>query len=114
MAQADRLTAAYGQLIARGHRLGLAVYGATITPFGGSFYDAPGREAERRRVNEWIREPGHFDAVLDFDAALRDPADPARLRPDADGGDHLHPNAAGYHRLADSVDLTLFQRRPVR
>ncbi len=107
-AGADRVIAAYAQLVARGRRLGLRVYGATILPFGGAAYDTPGREADRQRVNDWIRTPGHVDAAVDLDAAARDPDHPARLRPDCDAGDHLHPNPAGYHRLADAVDLNLF------
>ena len=108
-ATADALVAAYRQIADRAHRRGLRVYGATILPFGGSFYDHPAREAARQRVNAWIRTAGAFDAVIDFDAALRDPAAPSRLVSSADGGDHLHPNEAGYSQMASAVDLSLFQ-----
>ncbi|MBX6364869.1 MAG: SGNH/GDSL hydrolase family protein [Gemmatimonadetes bacterium] len=108
---ARALIAAYGRMIEQAHARGLRIYGATITPFGGSFYSAPGHEAARATVNHWIRTSGAFDAVIDFDAALRDPADPTRLRPDADTGDHLHPNAAGYRMMADAIDLALFRGR---
>ena len=108
--QADRIIAAYAQLVARGRRLGLTVYGATILPFGRSAYDTPDREAERQRVNAWIRGPGHADAVVDLDAATRDPDHPARLRPDCDGGDHLHPGPAGHRRMADAADPKWFDR----
>lgn len=105
---AQNLPAAYRDIIARAHDRGLRVYGATIPPFGGSQYDGDDREAARQRVNRWIRESGAFDAVIDFDAVLRDPAQPSRLLPLADTGDHLHPNEAGYRMMADAIDLALF------
>lgn len=104
------LIAAFRQIAARAHEGGLLAYGATILPFGGSFYDAPHREAARSTVNQWIRTGGAFDAVVDLDAAMRDPAQPSHLAPIADGGDHLHPNEAGYRMMAAAVDLTLFRR----
>ncbi len=105
---AEDLIVAYEQMIRRAHARGIRVYGATITPLGGSFYDQPGNEEDRQAVNRWIREGGGFDAVIDFDAALRDPAQPARLRAEADSGDHLHPNDEGYRLMAEAVDLRLF------
>jgi lysophospholipase L1-like esterase len=60
-------------------------------------------------VNDWVRAGNGFDAVIDFDAALRDPAMPSRLFAESDGGDHLHPNEAGYRAMAASIDLTLFK-----
>ena len=89
------LIEAYRQIVARAHAAGLLAYGATILPFGGSFYDAPDREVARATANRWIRTSGTFDAVVDLDAAMRDPAQPSHLAPSADGGDHLHPNEAG-------------------
>jgi lysophospholipase L1-like esterase len=103
------LIAAYAQIVERAHARGLRVYGATILPFGASFYDAPYREAARTTVNEWIRTSRTFDAVIDLDAALRDPAQRSRLAPAADGGDHLHPNEAGYRMMAAAIDLALFR-----
>ncbi|MFW5973706.1 MAG: GDSL-type esterase/lipase family protein, partial [Bacteroidota bacterium] len=79
-----------------------------LLPFGGSFYDTPAHEAARQAVNEWIRTSGRFDAVIDFDLALRDPAQPSRLLPAAHTGDHLHPNETGYRMMAEAVDLSLF------
>jgi lysophospholipase L1-like esterase len=107
-AVARDLIAAYRQMIERAHARGVMVYGATILPFGGSMYDSPEREAARRTVNEWIRTAGAFDAVVDLDAAMRHPANPSRLRADADTGDHLHPNEVGHQMMADAVDLRLF------
>jgi lysophospholipase L1-like esterase len=107
---ATELIDAYRQLVARARAKGLRAYGATILPFGGSFYDLPGHEEARQTVNRWIRTSGTFDAVIDLDAAMRDPANPSRLLPAADGGDHLHPNQAGYRMMADAIDLALFRR----
>ena len=104
------LIAAYRSIVERAHARGLVAYGATILPFGGSFYDAPFREAARLTVNQWIRGSGAFDAVIDLDAAMRDPARPSRLATVADGGDHLHPNEIGYRMMAAAVDLALFRR----
>jgi lysophospholipase L1-like esterase len=104
---ARALIAAYQQLIEQGHARGLRVYGATLLPFAGSGYASPEHEAARVTVNSWIRTSGVFDAVIDFDAALRDPSDPTRLDPTADTGDHLHPNAEGYRRMGEAVDLGL-------
>jgi lysophospholipase L1-like esterase len=99
------LTAGYQQLVARAHTRGIAVLGATMTPFGGHTYYLPQREAVRSQANDWIRNSGAFDAVADFDLALRDPAQPNRLNPAYDSGDHLHPNDAGYQALANAVPL---------
>lgn len=108
-AVARDLIAAYGQMIERAHAAGIRVYGATLLPFGGSFYDSPEREAARQAVNAWIRTSGRFDAVIDLEAALRDPAHPTRLRPEADTGDHLHPNETGHRLIAEAIDLSLFR-----
>jgi lysophospholipase L1-like esterase len=91
----------------RAHARGLRILGATVLPCGGLPSCTPAVDAERAEVNAWIRAGGAFDAVLDFDAVLRDPADPARMRPAHDSGDHLHPGDAGLAALARSVDLRL-------
>jgi lysophospholipase L1-like esterase len=108
----QRIVAAYEQIIARGHAHGIRLIGATITPYLGSDYYHPGAlsEADRQWVNQWIRSPGHFDAVIDFDAIVRDPRQPDRLRSDYDCGDHLHPSPAGYKAMGESIPLTLFRR----
>jgi lysophospholipase L1-like esterase len=105
-----RVLAAYQQVIARAHAHGLRVYGATITPYVGSGYYHPGplSEADRQAVNAWIRTAGHFDAVIEFDSVVRDPAHPDHLLPAYDCGDHLHPSPAGYKAMADSIPLDLF------
>lgn len=100
--------AAYRQVIERAHAHGVAVFGATLTPYGGSGASTPDGEAARQHVNDWIRHSGAFDAVLDFDAVWRDPQDPARITDAFDLGDHLHGNDLGYRALADSIDLALF------
>ncbi len=107
-----RLIAAYQQIIERAHAHGLRVYGATVTPYTGSGYYHPGSlsEADRQAVNAWIRAAGHFDAVIDFDAVVRDPAHPEQLLPAFDCGDHLHPSPAGYKALGESIPLDLFSK----
>lgn len=100
-----QIIAGLRQIADRSHRAGLRVVGGTITPFEGwSTYDAQ-EEATRQAVNAWIRTSHAYDAVADFDATLRDPADPHRMRPVYDSGDHLHPNDLGYAAMADAVDL---------
>jgi lysophospholipase L1-like esterase len=109
-ASAADIVAAFGQLIARAHAQGRRIFGTTIMPYAGAnFYWSADGEADRQTVNRWIRTSGAFDAVIDFDAALRDPHDPTRLAPEFDGGDHLHPSLAGYRRMAEAVDPSLFQ-----
>jgi len=105
-----RIIAAYQQIVARAHAHSLRVYGATITPYVGSSYYHPGllSEADRQAVNKWIRTPGNFDAVIDFDNVIRDPQHPDQLLPAYDCGDHLHPSPAGFKAMADSIPLSLF------
>lgn len=102
----------YRSLIAQAHARGVKIYGGTLTPFEGTglpgYYSATG-EAVRQRVNQWIRTAGAFDAVIDFDAALRDPKNPARLRPEYDLGDHLHPSPAGEAAMAEAIDLSILE-----
>ncbi len=114
---AEQVSAAeiiYGhrQLIARARERGLKIYGATLTPFEGTifpgYFTAAG-EVKRQAVNAWIRGSGEFDAVIDFDRVIRDPAFPSRMLPAYDSGDHLHPNDAGYRAMANAVDLSLFR-----
>jgi len=107
-----RIIGTYGQMIARGHAAGIEVIGATILPYGGSTYYDPGpsSEADRREINEWIRARGHFDAVVDFDAVMRDPTRQDRLLAKYDSGDHLHPSIAGYRAMGSAVPLGFFQR----
>ncbi|WP_062203855.1 SGNH/GDSL hydrolase family protein [Aureimonas sp. AU12] len=108
---ADQIIAGHRQIIARAKAKGIKVYGATLTPFEGTIfpgYFTPEGETKRQAVNVWIRTGGAYDAVIDFDAVLRDPANPARMKAEFDEGDHLHPNDAGYRAMADSIDLALF------
>lgn len=105
---AEELIAADRQVIAKAHMRGLKVIGATILPFAGAFYYAPEKDAVRQAVNKWIRTSGEFDGVIDFDAGLRDPAEPDRIRPDLTV-DHLHPNGEGYRMMGEMIDLRLFE-----
>jgi lysophospholipase L1-like esterase len=106
-ATADAMIAGYRKLIAAAHARQVRIIGGTLLPFEGALqgtpyagHFSPAKDAVRREVNEWIRNSGEFDAVLDFDQFLRDPAHPARLRPEFDSGDHLHPGDAGYAEMA--------------
>jgi lysophospholipase L1-like esterase len=105
-----RVLASYEQIIVRAHAAHLQVIGATITPYTDSGYYHPpaSAEADRQAVNQWIRSAGHFDAVIDFDKAIADPAHPDHLNPAYDSGDHLHPSAAGYRVMGELVPLSLF------
>jgi lysophospholipase L1-like esterase len=108
----ERVLAAYRQVTERAHSHGLRVIGATITPYVGSNYYHPRAlsEADRQAVNHWIRSPGNFDAVIDFDGVVRDPEHPDRLLPAYDCGDHLHPSPAGYKAMGDAIPLSLFSQ----
>jgi lysophospholipase L1-like esterase len=108
---ADDIIAAHRQLIGRAHSRGIRIYGCTLTPFNGvgaPYYSAAG-DVKRQTVNTWIRTSGEYDAVIDFDAVVRDPSDPSRILPAFDSGDHLHPSDAGYQAMANSIDLRLFK-----
>jgi lysophospholipase L1-like esterase len=106
-----QIIAAYRQIIIRAHMHDIKVIGGTIMPFLGSdyYHPAPESEADRQAINNWIRTSGLFDAVVDFDKVIRDPAHPDRLSPTFDSGDHLHPSPAGYAAMAQSVPLSLFE-----
>jgi lysophospholipase L1-like esterase len=103
------LIAAHRTLVERAHARGLRIFGATLTPFEGANYWTAEGEAKRQQLNEWIRTAKVYDGVFDFDAAVRDPAHPAKLQARYDPGDHLHLNAAGYQAVADTIDLALFR-----
>ncbi|WP_407674636.1 SGNH/GDSL hydrolase family protein [Novosphingobium terrae] len=107
-----QMIGAYRQIIARAHGRGIKAIGATVLPFMGNAYYHPDarNETDRQAVNRWIREKGHFDAVVDFDSAMRDPARPDRLLPAYDSGDHLHPSPEGYRAMAKSIPLSVFSQ----
>ncbi len=106
---AARVIDAYRQIVARAHARGVKVIGATILPYKGAVYFTPEGEAMRQAVNAFIRTGGLFDGVVDFEKAAADPADPSRIDPRLEPGDHLHPNDAGYAALAAAVSPTLFE-----
>ncbi len=108
---AAELIGAHRQMIERAHARGLKIYGATLTPFeGANSFTAEG-EAKRQALNAWLRVGTGYDSIFDFDAAVRDPNRPAKIRSEYDPGDHLHLNAAGYEALANTIDLALFRIR---
>ena len=106
---AAELIAAYDEMINKAHAKGILVYGATMLPFAGSFYDTPYRQTARDAVNEWIRNSRRFDAVIDFDKIMRNPENVKTILTDMHDGDFLHPNQAGYRRMGENVNLGLFK-----
>ncbi len=106
------LKAGFTDLAQRARARGVCLIGSTVMPYSGSGYYAPQaeNEADRQALNAWLREPGRFDALLDFDALMRDPARPAYLRADVDN-DGLHPSLAGYRVMADAFPLEVLDRR---
>ena len=101
-----KIISAYRQVIAQAKARGIRVIGGTLVPFKGWRVWDETLEATRQAVNDFIRHSHEFDAVIDFDKALQDPADPLRMLPAYDSGDHLHPNDAGYRAMAAAVDLS--------
>jgi lysophospholipase L1-like esterase len=95
------------------HAQGLLVYGATITPFGANTYYSMANETQRELLNTFIKTPGNFDGVIDFEAAVTDggtgPNEP-KLLSTYDSGDGLHLNPAGYTKLASVISLPLFTK----
>jgi len=108
---ADDLIAAHKQIIERAHLHGIRVIGATLTPYLGAVYATEHGESIREAVNQWIRTSRAYDAVIDFDAAIEDPANPKQIRPAYNIRDHLHPNDEGYSAMAAAVDLSIFSAK---
>jgi lysophospholipase L1-like esterase len=106
---AEDMIAGYRQLIARAHARGIKVIAATITPYGGAAYYSEEGEAVRQAINGWIRSGKEVDGVIDFDAAIRDPARPSQIKDGFHAGDHLHGSDAGYVAMAAAIDLKLFK-----
>ena len=107
-ATAATITGAYATIVAQAHAAGIKVYGATLLPIGNSTKYTVANEATRQAVNAWIRTPGNFDAVLDFEAVVKDPAtNPLRIKANMTG-DYVHPNAAGYSAIGNSIPTSLF------
>jgi lysophospholipase L1-like esterase len=106
---AEKLIAAYEQVIERAHAKGIKVFGATLLPIQNSRKDTPANEATRQAVNKWIREAHGFDAVLDFERIVQDPQNPVRIRRDLTT-DYVHPNTEGYRLMGESVTLKLFEQ----
>ncbi len=109
---AEEMIAGLNQFAVRAHSRGVKIFGGTLLTFehetfNPGFYTPEG-EVKRQAVNAWIRESGAFDAVIDFEAALRDPSHPTQMLPKWDVGDHLHPSDAGYLHMGDAIDLSLF------
>jgi lysophospholipase L1-like esterase len=105
-----RLIASYEQVIERAHASGLTVIGATILGYQGAanYHPDAANLADWQRVNDWIRQPGHFDAVVDLDKATADPGHPGRMAPTTGSADNLHPGPAGYKMMGDAFPISLF------
>ena len=106
---ATAITAGLDKMVAQAHAQNLLIYGVTITPFSGHSYYTVDHETARQAVNTYIRS-GKFDAVIDFDATVRDTSTPPKLQAAYNSGDGLHLTPAGYQKMADSVDLALFAK----
>lgn len=100
---------AFEQIIEKAHAAGIRVYGATLLPFGKSFYYTDYREQARQTVNAWIRTSGRFDAVIDFEKALQNPEALQTILPEAHDGDFLHPSETGHEMMGTAVNLKLFE-----
>jgi lysophospholipase L1-like esterase len=107
---AQQLEMGLKQIADAAHEHGIKAIGATLTPYGGAGYSSDKGEQVREAVNDWIRNSGTFDGVVDFDKATQDPANPTHFNADFDSGDHLHPKDAGYKAMAAGIDLTLFAK----
>jgi lysophospholipase L1-like esterase len=105
---AEKLIAAYAQVIERAHAKGIKVIGATLLPIQNSRKDTPANEETRQTVNKWVRESHRFDAILDFEKVVRDPENPLGIRKDLTG-DFVHPNTEGYRLMGESIPLDLFE-----
>ena len=111
IAKANQIQEVYKQIIAEAHERGIKVYGASVMQFKGNNYYSENHEAGRQQLNQWIRASGYFDGVIDFDAAMGNPDDPAQLNPKyLFENDYLHPNAEGYVTMGDCIDLKLFEK----
>jgi lysophospholipase L1-like esterase len=106
---AERITEGLQQLVKQARAKGIKVLLGTVPPFRNTPYWNEDNEAMRNAVNRWIRSRQDVDGVIDFDAALRNPADPQTLNPQFDNGDHLHPNKAGHAAMAAAIDLKELQ-----
>ncbi|MFJ4655330.1 SGNH/GDSL hydrolase family protein [Nocardia sp. NPDC088792] len=102
---AAQVITGYQNLITQAHNKGIRIIGATLLPFGGSDHYSARSATKRHAINEWIRTSGQFDAVVDFAAAVTDATNPEILAPAYDSGDHLHPNDAGYHAMAEAINI---------
>ncbi|GHH24376.1 SGNH/GDSL hydrolase family protein [Streptomyces lanatus] len=105
LADPDRILDGLRAMVRQAHARGIRVVGATLMPFQGHRGYTDDRESVRQQINAEIRAGRVFDAVADFDKALRDPYNPRKFRPDYDSGDHLHPSDRGYEQMAESFDL---------
>jgi lysophospholipase L1-like esterase len=121
MVTLNELTAGFRQLAAIAHARTIRITVGTLPPFEGALEGTPfaghynpQKEVLRLRLNDWIRGAGIFDGVVDFDAVLRDPARPQRMRAQFDSGDHLHPGDAGYRKMAEAIDIDAIVARDLK
>jgi len=108
----DELIGAHRQLVERAHARGITIIGGTLTPFEGTTiadYWTSNGETMRQAFNQWLRTSGVYDAVIDFEAAVRNPKQPTQMLAEYDSGDRLHPSDAGYQAMARAIDLNVFK-----
>ena len=110
----DDLIGPMKQMIERAHTHGIKVVGCTLTPYEGAGYYSEKGEEVRQAVNRWMRTGGAFDAVVDFEKATQDSANPKTFKATFNNTDHLHPNDAGYKAMADSIDLKIFSAKSAK
>lgn len=111
----DKIIVAYKQIISRVHAFDIPIFASTIGPFmapdsAKQPYSVLSMEKTRQRINAWIRGSGAFDAIIDFDAVLRDPGNVIYLNPDFNSGDYLHPNVKAYQAMAEAFPLGIFEK----
>lgn len=102
---AEELKAGLTEVAEKCRAKGLAVIGATITPFKG--YPSYNEKTAniRNEINEWILTCGLFDMTLDLGKLLGDVEDGEAMPENWQVGDHLHPNPIGGSAAAERIDV---------